>query len=85
MVVVKIEMWPHGDESKAYPLGKIEIANDGTGDAQSGNYDVTAFHAGIFYGKRREPYKTGRVVGFLRRLSPYALLAKALKAIGERG
>lgn len=84
MVVVRIEMWPHGDESKAYPLGAVFIANDGTGDASLGNYDVTAVHAGAYFGKRKEPYKTGRVVGFLRKLSPYTLVAKALKAIGER-
>jgi hypothetical protein len=84
MVVVKIEMWPHGDRSKAYPLGTVLIANDGTGSTTTGNYEVTASHSGMFYGKRPEPYKTGKVAGFLRKLSVYRLVSRALAAIGEQ-
>lgn len=29
MIVVKIEMWPKGDEKKAYPLGRMFIWNKG--------------------------------------------------------
>lgn len=83
MVVVKIELWPKGDEKKARPLGTIIIANNATGDAQHGNYDVSASHAGIYYGKRKEPYKTAKVTGFPRKWSPYKLVAWALKALRE--
>lgn len=84
MVVVKIEMWPHGDETKMYPLGVITIANDGTGTTTTGNYQVTASHSGSYFGQRPEPYKKGRVLGFLRNLSVYRLVARALAAIGEK-
>lgn len=81
MIVVKIELWPHGDASEKRMLGKLYISNIG-GDAQIGNYKVEALHAGIYYG-RKGFFKTGRVNGFPRRLSPYRLLCRALKAIGE--
>lgn len=83
MIHVRIELWPGGDRERASFLGAMNIANDGSGDLSIGNYDVAACHAGIYAGKRREPYKTGRVTGFPRRLSPYRLLYRALKAIGE--
>ena len=38
MLVVKIELWPHGDKSQAKLLGRLDIANDGTGNSSWGNY-----------------------------------------------
>lgn len=83
MLMIKIELHPGGDESKARLIGMIAIANDGTGDEQTGSYNVVASHAGKYLGKRPEPYKTGKVQSFARGLSPYRLLARALKALGE--
>lgn len=79
MVVVKIELWPHGDESKARPLGVMHIINDGTGTVEAGNYDVELKHAGNYFGKPGN-WRTGRVVGYIRSLSPYHLVAMALRA-----
>ncbi len=81
MVVVKIEMWPHGDESKAYPLGQINIANDDTGTESSGNYKAELLHAGRYWGKPGA-YRTGQIKGFPRALSPYHLIARVLGACG---
>jgi len=83
MVVCKIEIWPHGDQSKARPLGQVVIINDGEGTPERGNYDVALSHGGIFYG-RKGAWKTGRVLQHLRKLSPYHLLLSALKACLER-
>lgn len=82
-VVVKIELWPGGDERKARPLGCLTIVNDGTGTGKVGHYDVEASHAGVYLGKRKEPYKTARVSGFARHLSPYRLVCRALQALRE--
>lgn len=82
-VVIKIELWPHGDQAQARPLGGLIIDNDGTGDAVFSNYNVTAMHAGMYFGKRKEPFKTGKVLNFRRSLSPYRLLCRALHAIHE--
>lgn len=80
MVVVKIELWPNGDETKSKPLGIMTMSNDGTGSNKYGNYSVQLSHAGMFFGKRKEPWKSGKVKNFLRTASPYHLVSKALKA-----
>lgn len=83
MVVVKIEIWPLGNEKKAREIGRMQISNDGTGTSAKGDYDVEVLHGGSFYGKPGF-YRTGRVEGFLRRKSPYHLVSKALQACGIR-
>jgi hypothetical protein len=40
MIVVKLEMWPHGDETKKRELGRTYIFNDGTGSVTRGNYEA---------------------------------------------
>ena len=81
MIVVKVELWPHGDESHARSLGFAEIANDGSGDLQTGNYEVRLFQ----WGSVRRLWKKGTVSGFDRkRHGPWDLLALALAAIVGR-
>lgn len=82
MVVVKIELWPHGDHSRSSILGVVIITNDGTGSVDFGNYDVTLSHtAGVSEQAKNKPYyKKGNVTGFLRKLSPYHLVLRALKS-----
>lgn len=79
MIVVKIELWPLGNQAKARTLGVVNIANDGTGDLEKGNYKVALSHAGKYFGKPGA-YKSGEVKGFKRALSPYHLLLRALQA-----
>jgi hypothetical protein len=79
MVVVKIEIWPCGDESKAREIGRMNIINDATGDNTIGNYKYELLHGGIYQG-RAGFYKEGRIVGFLRAMSPYHLVLKVLKS-----
>jgi hypothetical protein len=42
MLRVTVELLPHGSEDEKRRLAVIDIANDGTGDALVGNYDVRA-------------------------------------------
>ncbi len=80
MVVVKIELWPGGREGNSRGLGVMIITNDGTGDAEFGNYKYTLSHAGKhFGGKKQEPFKQGRIKNFKRTLSPYRLVQRCLK------
>lgn len=78
MIRVNIEMWPRGDKSRAYHLGTVEIANDGTGSGDRGNYMVRA-------ARRDSPLRDWRreaVKDFPRRsLGPYDLLLRALVAV----
>jgi hypothetical protein len=45
MIVVKIELWPRGDRTKAREIGRTYIANVG-GDVKRGNYDVAVCRKG---------------------------------------
>jgi len=79
MIVVNIELWPHGSKDRSKTIGNLVIVNDGTGNVEHGNYNVALSHAGIYYGKKKEPWKTGSVKNHKRMLSPYHLVYKAIK------
>ena len=38
MINVVVELWPHGDEAKRKVIDGCQIANDGTGTQEKGNY-----------------------------------------------
>lgn len=91
MIVIRVELWPGGDEDRATHLGTAVIANDGTGTRYIGNYNV-------FLGKWGEEdpmrlvkvksarWKTGRVEGFQRLIrGPWDLMGSALSSmLGRR-
>ncbi len=79
MVVVKVELWPGGDESQAKTIGVAKVVNDQTGDEVASNYLVELSHSGSYFG-RPGVWKQGRVTGYRRQLSPYHLVYLALKA-----
>lgn len=79
MIVIKIEMWPKGEKSKAYPLGVMAIANEG-GSLSVGNYSFIATD------RAGRPWKEGKLEGFPRkRLGAYDLIFRCLRVmIGAR-
>jgi hypothetical protein len=83
MIVVKIELWPHGKKEEARDLGVLTISNDGTGTDDVCAYDVLVAHGGKYWGKPGA-WKRGRIEKFRRVLSPYHLVARALAACGIR-
>ena len=95
MLVVKIEMWPGGNEGKAYLLSQGVIANDGKGSVTLGsvtlgNYDVNLMKAPRFGGDKKprisgKSWRRGRVEGFDRNLSEWELLRRALEDALEPG
>ncbi len=40
MIVVRLELWPHGFEERKRSLGIATLVNDATGDDDTGNYEV---------------------------------------------
>lgn len=47
MIVVKVELWPKGFESKKREIGRMTITNNGVSkDPKRGNYDVKVFRRG---------------------------------------
>lgn len=78
MIRVTIEFIEHGVGTPE-KIGEIIIANDGTGDNDSGNY-ITKLMKTPNYGKGKGVWKRGRVRGFPRRvLGAYDLLYLVLK------
>lgn len=84
MIVIKIEMWPGGHESRKRPLGEIQIANIGGADDR-GDYEVRLMKS-VEYTRRPGVWRRAIVRGFPRRkLGQYDLLFRALAAcIGPR-
>ena len=82
MLRVTIELVPKGDEERCRHLGTVEIANDGTGDAATGNYAVRLAK----FGRPGETWMKGAVRGFDRiRRGPYDLLLQCMLAtVGPR-
>lgn len=75
MVVVKIELWPCGDESKRQSLGVMHIINEGSGSRTEGNYDVVVFNK-----DGSMVLKTAKIRGFPRAvLGGWDLLHWALR------
>lgn len=82
MIVVTLELWPHGDKDQARHLGTATIANVIGGTAKEGNYEfvVVDHHADMSlvgvpegskfmlskWGKPGEKWKAGKVMQFPR-------------------
>lgn len=72
MIVVKIELWPKGEEKRAKELGRTYIYNKGDGTAAKGNYEVRVCRKGSFHKTGREIVaakgftRTGKVLGWPR-------------------
>lgn len=61
MIRITVEMWPGGSEENKRTLATADIANDGTGDRDTGNYIAK------FFGKsRRAPLRASHLIGFKR-------------------
>lgn len=73
MIVVKIEMWPHGRQAAAREIGRTYIYNDG-GSLTSGDYEVRVCRRGKF---ERSTEQITKGEGFTRkaRVEKYPRLA----------
>lgn len=74
MIVVRIEVLPHGHADRAEAVAELEVVNDATGTLTHGNYDVTLALA------ERPLAVKARVTGFSRALGAVALVRDALQA-----
>lgn len=82
MLRVTIELLPFGSEEKKRHLGTIDIANDGKGTPERGNYMVRLAKMG----RPLDTWRRGVVKDFPRlSRGPYDLLLRALIAtVGDR-
>jgi hypothetical protein len=82
MIRVTIEILPKGDEARKRHIGTVEIANDGTGNSEVGNYLIRLAK----FGGPAQTWLHGKLQGFDRiKRGPYDLLLQCLIAtIGSR-
>lgn len=87
MIVVKLELWPKGDESRKVDLGTAHITNV-SGAGRLASYSIRLLKGARYSKRPGELYKSGEVPAFPRldkRWGPWELLALALEAtIGTR-
>jgi hypothetical protein len=80
MIVVRIELWPKGDATKAEHLGTARIVNDGTGTPDLGHYAVE-----LSKWRSDKPWKSGRLENFPRKqFGPWDLLGMAILSVLSR-
>jgi hypothetical protein len=78
MIVIKVEMWPRGVESRKREIGSLRIANDGTGTREIGNYTYD------LRGAKERTMGEGRVMGFARlREHVWDLITRVLEHAGR--
>jgi hypothetical protein len=76
MIVVKVELWPHGLEDEKAEIGEILIKNNLSGTPMRGNYDYE-----LLWGKQS---KSGCIVGHKREQHVFILLQAVLNdALGD--
>lgn len=86
MIVVKVEMWPHGDEAKKREIGRTYIYNAG-GGLKRGNYEARVCRKGKTAYKLEDLRsgkgftRTGRVENYPRlSYNIWRLVIQALRA-----
>lgn len=79
VLVVKIELWPGGDERRVKELGRLHIINRGDSPTpKRGNYTVNLMRRGTLQTVQR----SGEVLNYARLAYPvWKLLRKALEAL----
>jgi len=82
VVRATIELIPFGDENRKQHIGTIEIANNGSGSGDLGNYDVRLSK----FDRPMSTWRRGVIVGFRRiKRGPFDLLLAALDTtVGKR-
>jgi hypothetical protein len=80
MLRATIEIVPYGDENRKRSLYVIEIGNDGTGNIDTGNYDVILYECDI---DGRYPCGTTRVKGYKRNDGALGLVHEALTKLHD--
>jgi hypothetical protein len=82
MIRVTIEIIPSGDETRKRHIGTVEIANDGTGSSEVGNYSIRLAK----FSNPSQTWLQGKLTGFNRvNRGPYDLVLQSLIAtIGVR-
>lgn len=87
MIVIRVELWPGGDASRAEDLGTAHIANESS-LADTSTYSVRLLKGKRYSSRPGGVWRTGEVRGYPRtstQIGPWELLYMGLKsALGSR-
>lgn len=75
MIMITIELWPHGQEERKRVIGTVKIVNDGSGTNQVGVYDYTVLGHDSYDDSWRE-VASGRIKRHQRAGGVWALIKK---------
>jgi len=80
MLVVKVELWPGGDERRCQELGRMTITNQGgTASAKRGNYTIRLMRRGT----SATVQQVAEVLDYPQLSNPvWVLVKRALEALG---
>lgn len=81
---VTMEIIPRGDASKRFVAGVLDIENDGTGDAATGNYDLRIsgpVQDEPGHAVPNEFWERGRLEGFARNRGWWSCVSEALQRL----
>ena len=86
MLVVRVELWPGGDDRKRREIALMTITNDGTGDIKTGNYVGSVFRKGCLAEDRtKRPLRSAEVKGYKRlNLHVWSLVGRMLTNLGYK-
>jgi hypothetical protein len=86
VLVIRVELWPGGDERRKRELALMTIANDGTGDIKTGNYVGSVFRKGALAEDcTKRPLRSAEVKGYKRlNLHVWNLVARMLGNMGYK-
>jgi hypothetical protein len=78
MIVIKVELWPRGYESRKREIARMHVTNKGTGTATRGDYKIQVMRKGSDDKVQRE----GEVLNYPRQsYSVWKLIQKALTTV----
>lgn len=83
MIVLKLEMWPRGDQAKAYPIATMAVSLD---PKTAGSNTSRSYNWRISRQGNKGTWKSGYVEGHNKNLrGPWDLIYRILKdAVGSR-
>lgn len=79
MMVVKVEIWPHGEVGERFEIARVGIINQGTGTPAMADYHVVALNERDC----DEKILQGQVLDHRRALPWQRLVSDALYAMGN--
>lgn len=84
MLVIKVELWPHGEQMHAKEIARLNIANDGTGGRDFADYKGWEGPSNDGYLPTDKEARKSSVYSYPRALPVWNLVARMLAAMSYK-